>query len=312
MPAGPRIDLASIIGRAFDTYGREWSLFLVLALPTALGSALTVALAPESMFAFPPPGANATPTWPFDASDVILFTVLSLGSGLVSSVAVLAMMFAADRLWRGEPAGVAESFGGALRALPSAIGLWLMLMLATVGLGLLILAPLALLLVLLPVIGALLAIVVVAALFVALLVFEARLSLLLPVLLFERPGIVGTVIRTWRLTHGNAIMLLVTAIAMGLIGGLASIGASMILMSTVSRPLASFATGLGTVVAAPLGAIWVVIAWGDLVGGRHLDSAVMSRGRGRLTALAILVGLGFVLFLAGSVAYTTSPPIAGY
>lgn len=311
-PTGPRIDLVSVIGRTFDTYGREWSLFMVLALPAAIGGVLSVALVPESMWRFPPPGSASLPTWSFAPAEAFALIGLSLLTSLASTFAGLAMMIAADRLWRGEPAGLGDSFGGAVRALPRVIGLWLLVILAMLGLVLLVVLPLALLIVVLPVVGFLLLLVLVVAFMVGALVVEARLSLLLPVLLFEHQGIVRTVTRTWQLTRGNAIMLLVTLIAIGVIATLSVLGASMIVLSTVSRPLAAIATGLGTVVTAPLGAIWAAIAWGDLVGGRHADSPVMARGRGRLTSLSILAGLGLVLFVAGSIAYSTAPPTLGY
>ena len=44
--AGPRIDVASVLGRTFDTFGREWSLFLVLAVPAAVASLLQMLITP--------------------------------------------------------------------------------------------------------------------------------------------------------------------------------------------------------------------------------------------------------------------------
>ena len=44
--AGPRLGVGSVIGRTFDTFGREWSLFLVLATPAALVGVLQLLVQP--------------------------------------------------------------------------------------------------------------------------------------------------------------------------------------------------------------------------------------------------------------------------
>ena len=45
----------------------------------------------------------------------------------------------------------------------------------------------------------------------------------------------------------------------------------------------------------------MLVAWGDLVaGGRHHDSELMARGRGRWATATIVFGLGMVLLVAGS------------
>ena len=64
--------------------------------------------------------------------------------------------------------------------------------------------------------------------------------------------------------------------------------------------VAGIALAIAELVTAPLTGIWVLIAWGDLVGaGRHHDSELMARGKGRWTTVAIVFGLGTILLVAG-------------
>ena len=75
--------------------------------------------------------------------------------------------------------------------------------------------------------------------------------------------------------------------------------------------MAGLALAIATLVSQPLPVIAMTLAWGDRVGGRHADSAVMSRGRGRTIAIALVVGLGLVLFMIGlglGARYATSVP----
>jgi hypothetical protein len=66
------------------------------------------------------------------------------------------------------------------------------------------------------------------------------------------------------------------------------------------RLIAGVASGLASLVVAPLGAIWTVLAWGQLTGAPHRDSEVMTTGRGRMVGLGIVLGVGAVLLLAGA------------
>jgi hypothetical protein len=65
---------------------------------------------------------------------------------------------------------------------------------------------------------------------------------------------------------------------------------------------------MASLIAAPLSSIWVVIAWGDLVGGRHWDSPVVARGSGRWVSAGLVVGLGTVLLVIGIATVAGSPP----
>ena len=119
-PPGPRLGVGSVIGRTFDTFGREWSLFLVLAAPAALVGVLQLLTSRRS--------ARSTRT--ACSSPAAADEPLLPGVGVVVATAVgltgLACAVAADRLWRGEPAGIGDSAATAVRSIPRAIpsGCW--------------------------------------------------------------------------------------------------------------------------------------------------------------------------------------------
>jgi len=299
----PAIDIGSIIGRSFDTFGREWSLFLALAAPAALGSMLQAALAPATLTATAPETATLDQLWPILAS-VLLSALL----GLVSTVLVTV---AADGLWRGHSMGLGASLAGGLAALPRYAGVVVLLGLAIVGLAVLavvmtaaavaILGPAA---VAIPALGLLLLLPV--GIWIG-----ARLTLLAPVIVLERNGVTGSIRRAWRLSKGRVLVLFVLTVAIGLCAALPLWGGSLV-SAFVTDPLAAgLALAIATLVSQPLPAIAVTLAWGDRVGDRHADSAVMSRGRGRTVAIALVVGLGLVLFVIGlglGARYATSVP----
>ena len=126
--AGPRIDVASVLGRTFDTFGREWSLFLVLAVPAAVASLLQMLITPtvesqvQNRFAAAP---DTPDPWALFVVSVIVATAVGISA--------LASVVAADRLWRGEPAGIGDTIRGVVRSIPRAIPLWLLVVLVQVG-----------------------------------------------------------------------------------------------------------------------------------------------------------------------------------
>ena len=131
-------------------------------------------------------------------------------------------------------------------------------------------------------------------------VVQVRLSLALPVIALEE-GTPGSVIpRTWRLTKNHAITLFLCSFVIGICVSLTAWGSTLFLLFGDNRVIAAIALALAELVTAPLTGIWVLVAWGELVaGGRHHDSELMSRGRGRWATVAMVFGLGTVLLLAG-------------
>lgn len=287
----PAINIGSIIGRTFDTFGREWSLFLVLAVPAALGSFVQGLVTPASAAS-----PEAMPT----LGEVVPYLATSVLAGLVGLVSTVMVAVAADGLWRGRQVGVAEAVTGGLRRLPRYFAVTVLIALAigavaallgvvlvaavSVGLqsGAVVLAALAAV-VLLPV-----------ALWVA-----ARLSLLGPVVVLEDHGIRGSITRAWDLSRGHAVMLFLLTFAIGVCAGLPLWGGSLFATYVESPWIAGLALAIAALVFQPLPVIAVVLAWGDLTGGRYADSPVMARGRGRRIAALLVFGLGAILFVAG-------------
>ena len=298
----PRLEIGSVLGRTLDTFGREWSLFLVLAAPAAFAAVLQVLVIP----AFDP-ALGAAAYRARSIADPGLLLVVSVIAVTLGGLTSLASAIAADRLWRGVPTGPSDAFAGVARCLRRAVPVWLLLLTLQVLLaapGLLVVPldaagrPTAEFMRALPLfllVGLPLGIVGV----VASVVIQARLSLLTPVVALEEGPARGVIPRTWRLTRGYAIVLFATSLIVALCAAVTAWGASLFLVFGQNRVIAGVALALSALVTAPLSGIWTAIAWGDLTGGRHADSALMARGRGRLTTAALLVGLGGILLFVG-------------
>jgi len=299
-PGGRRLEVGSIVGRTFDTYGREWSLFLLLALPAAVASfaqALVVPAYVQGGYQGWTVAADADPERVL-GDLAVLIGVGALGA-VVSGLGTLAMIVAADRMWQAQATGVADALVGALRAAPRAIALWILAFLVVAAIAAAASVSAVVLVGGAGVVG-LLGFAAVAVLAVIGLVFIAvRLTPILVVLVADRTGVFQSMSRTWQLTRGHVIILFVTGLVVSLCSSLGVYGSSLIASATDSHLVAGLASGLASLVAAPTSAIWIVIAWGDLVGGRHRDSDVVTRGSGRLTSAVLVVGLGAVLLIAG-------------
>jgi hypothetical protein len=298
---GPRLGIGSVLGRTFDTFGREWSLFLVLAVPAAIGAVLQLLVTPTVQSAIvngayrPAPPPNL---WLVGTVGIVLATLGGL-SGLACAIAT-------DRLWRGEVPGIVETARTTARSVPRAIPIWILAVVvqviavvATAGIkppdpysvpptgtdpsaaAMLLAVPFVL-----------------TGLFVVIYV-GIRLSLVLPVIALETGSILGVLPRAWRISKGHTVALFVIALMAGLCAVGVAWGASLFLLFGDNRAVAGIAIAIATLVTSPITGIWVAIAWGDLVGGRHADSPVMARGRGRWTAVAMIGGLGVLLVIAG-------------
>ena len=294
MPANagrPAVNIGSIIGRTFDIFGREWSLFLVLAIPAALGSFVQGLVTPASA---------ATPDAMPTLAEFVPYIASSVLAGLVGLISTVMVAVAADGLWQGRQVGVAEVVTSGLRRLPRYVAVTVLIALAIGGvaafLGVVVVAAAAVGLQSGAVVLAVLAGVVLlpVALWVA-----ARLSLLGPVVVLEGHGIRGSIARAWDLSRGHAIMLFLLTLAIGVCAGLPLWGGSLFATYVESPWIAGLALAIATLVFEPLPVIAVVLAWGDLTGGRYADSTVMARGRGRGIAALLVFGLGAILFVAG-------------
>ncbi|HEX5829086.1 MAG TPA: hypothetical protein VFY23_16290 [Candidatus Limnocylindrales bacterium] len=287
----PALDVGLIVGRTFDTLGREWSLFLALAVPAGLSGFASAVLSPSLQAIIRDPAGAAGP-------DQLLFLVAQVLIALLSGVTAIATIVAADAYWRGDAIGLAEAVGRGLRLLPRAIGFLLLGILLVIGLTLVLVLPLFAMS-LLGSGGMALAIILLLVALVVLAWIGARLAVLFPVLVLEPTPVLGVLGRTWALTRGSAVLLFITALVIGLCGLLPSWGGSLFSLFVDDRFVAGIATGLASMVVAPLSGIWTVLAWGQLTGAPHRDTDVMTTGRGRWVALVLIVGVGMVLVLAG-------------
>jgi hypothetical protein len=286
-PPAASFDIGRVVGRTFDTMGREWSLYLALAVPAGLGAIASTLFTQSFQAVLQDPQAAA-------AADPAPLLALQLVIAVMSGVTALATVVATDRLWRGQAAGLGDSLAAGIRLLPRAIGLMLLALLIALALGVVFgIAILALA-------NAAGLLVILIVLFLALAVWIGlRLAVVLPVLALESTPVLGVLGRAWRLTRGRVLSLLVATIAIGIATLVPAWGGSLFSLFVDDRLVAAVAVGLSTIVTAPLSGIWVTLAWGELTGAPHADSAVMTTGRGRVLAVTLIVGVGMVLLVVG-------------
>ncbi len=294
MPADlrrPTIDIGSVVGRSFDTFGREWSLFLVLAAPAGLGAFLQSLLVG-------PTGASTAGTL-FSLYDLVPIFGASLVSAAFALVSSVAITGAADSLWQGRAIGEAGAFRIGLRALPRYLGVVLVIGFIVAGIALVIgLAVIAAAAAAGP--AAIVLVVMLAVVLVPAGIYvSARLALLAPVIVLERQGVLGSIVRAWELSRGHALVLFLLTIVVALTTALPLWGGSLFAGSVDNPVIGGVALGIATLIFEPLPAIAVVLAWGDRVGDRHRDSELMARGRGRGIAALLVFGLGGILLVAG-------------
>ena len=285
-----RLDLPLVVGRTFDTLGREWSLFLALAVPAGIGGFVSGVLSPSL-----PAILRDGQTTDAQVASMALQALVAILGG----VTTLGSIVAADRLWRGTGVGLGEAIGRAVSIVPRVIALFIVVLVATVGLAVALTATVLVLQALGPVAGGVGAIAALALLVIAIYV-SVRLSLILPVLVLEDTPVVASIGRAWRLSRGHALVLFGIAVVVALCGILPTWGGLLFDMFVDNRLVAGIALGLGSMVVAPLGGIWTVIGWGILSGAPYRDSEVMTTGRGRTLAFLIIATVGLVLVLAGA------------
>jgi hypothetical protein len=289
--AAPRLDVGLVVGRTFDTLGREWSLFLALAIPAGIGGFVSGVLSPSLIAVL----RDGQPTVGGQLASVALQAFVAVLGG----VTTLATIIAADGLWRGSGVGVGDAIGRAISIVPRAIALFVVVLVATVGVAVALSVTGILLQTLGPGIATLGALAVLVLLVVAAWV-SARLSLILPVLVLEDTRAIASIGRAWRLSRGHALGLFSIALVIGLCSILPTWGGLLFDMFVDNRLVAGIALGLGTMVVAPLTGIWTVVAWGTLSGAAYRDSDVMATRRGRTSGFLIVALVGVVLVLAGA------------
>lgn len=288
-PSG--LDVGELVGRTFDTFGREWSLFLALAIPAGLSGFASGALTPPIQEIARRPGAASG----FEQVPALVAQLLIAFIGIVAS---LAMIVVTDGYWRGTAVGLSDAVGRAAGSLPRAIGLFLLAMALGIGLGLAFVI-LAVVVFLLGSVGVILVALGFLALLPVAIYVSARLAVILPVLVLERTPVLGVIGRTWNVTRGNALALFLSAFVIGLASIIPSWGGALFSLFVDNRVIAGIALALASMVVAPLGAIWTVLAWGRLTGAPYRDSEVMATGKGRLVGFGLVAAVGLVLVVVG-------------
>lgn len=286
----PGLPIGSIVGRAFDTFGREWSLYIALAIPVGV-VALVEALIPL-------PTLSQNPTFDELAALIPIEILTSLVSFLAGAIVSTAVIVATDAQWQGRPIGFVEAYRLGLRALPRLIGAEILVGLGL--LGLLLVGGLAgLVLLQLGPLGAVL-IAVLALVWIGIfVVVGVRLTLLAMVAVLETHGVPGTIRRTWTQSRGRALSLFGLGIGLILASILPLWGASLFSSFAHDAWAGGLALALASLLFTPLTTIGYTLAWGWLVGNRYRDTEVMAERKGRRTATLIVVGLGLILLVAG-------------
>ncbi|MEO5964960.1 MAG: hypothetical protein ABIR11_05800 [Candidatus Limnocylindrales bacterium] len=288
-PQAAALDIGSLLGRTFDTLGREWSLFLALSIPAGIGGLITVVVSRTF---------NEIMTNPYAPQDPVSSFAGAIISVIASVITALGVIVATDRLWRGQQVGLVEALSAGARRLPVLIGLYLLLVVAVIGIAIAVTLAFLLILQAGP-IGALLLVLVVLAIIPVAFYAEARLTVILPVVVLEDQGPIDSVRRAWRVTKGSVLLLFVGLILISLVAAISTWGASMLLLFSDSRVVAGVALVLATMISAPLSGIWMTLAYGDLTGRGYGDSELMARGKGRNVGALIVFGVGILLLLVG-------------
>ena len=278
--------IGSTLGRALDTYGSAFPVFVALGIPVAIFSAVTV----------------------LAGTNLPAVLVASLMTGVVGLVVSAAMIFTADDLGR----GIRPSLAGALdRAAGRAVPLLLstLVVLAVVG-GIGALATIVA--IALVAIGSgsagvvALALVAAAVTVVILGAISLRWAVSSPAIVLDDLGPLAGLNRSWSVMRGHLWRLVGLYVVLGLLVIPASSGASLMSTYASQRAVAAVGLGIATLLSAPLLAIAIAIVYRDLAGRPAPAGAGVPRGRGRRTAVVATLGGGLLVFTAGVWAITSS------
>lgn len=293
-PRPPRLEVGAIVGRTFDTFGREWSLFLLFSLPAGIVGFLSSLLTPSMQ-------ASIRTQTQDSVEERVGFFALSIGLSLLSLFGTIGTVIVTDAYWRGTPIGVGDAVRRAVGQLPRAIGLFLVFLLIVLAISI----PAAIVVVIAALLGAaaglgtfllLVAVIVVVAVAIW---ASLRITPMYAVLLLERVPVSRVIGRAWALSRGNGVPLLGVAIVMGLATFLPTWGSMTFNLFVDDRLIAGIATGLSTLVVAPVGVIWTVLAWATLAGAPYHDNEVMTTGKGRSLGFLIVAAVGIMLLVTG-------------
>ena len=267
------------IGRAFDVYGSAFIRYLVLGVPIAIFSGISLAA----------------------GSDLLVSIVASLLTIVTAVVCGAAMMLMTDDIGRGADPSLASALDRAAgRAVPLVLS---SIVVAAVGAGIGLAAFIAGVIVAVAGGGTtasltLALVVIVVAISVPLSFVVVRWAVGGQAIVLDRFGPLAGLRRSWTLTRGHAWRMVGLYLTAGLLTGLASFGAGLLSAFADQRALVAVGAGLGTILATPLLAIALTIAYRDLTGWPVDPSTTLPSGRWRASVVAV-VGGGILVFAAG-------------
>lgn len=279
-PAGVKLAVGSVIGRTFDTFIRQGTFFVVLAVPSALITiASTIILGGSTSTAFS------------------LF--VSLGSLAVVVIFTMAMIVAADDL----RAGRIPTYGSVIRRAADRAGSAFLSTLAQVAalVGLAVAAALVIAALLIGgnIGGQVIAALISIAAIVLVVAVAVRWSVLLAAIVLDGFGPLKALSRSRAVTKGNAWRVFGVFAVFGLLFLPLSVG--VFALSLASRtPLVLVLMIASNLINGPITAIATSITYGDLTGRPAVEVGPDARRTASsiLVAAILLVG-AFALVLGG-------------
>ena len=279
-PAGVTIDVGSVLRRTFDTFIRNWSLFVVLAIPSAVVGGVAAII--------------------LRATTSVGFTFfVSLGSTAVDLIFTLAMIVATDDLRAGRPFTRGSVIGrGADRTVAAFLstlaegfayfGIIFLPGLLAIGIigfsrgsaggvvGVLLL------------IGAVVAIASVAI----------RWSLSEAAIVLDGFGPLQGLNRSRAVTKGNAWRLFGLFLVLGLLFLPLTVGIGALALAELS-PVVFVLLAVSSLITGPLTAIATSTAYGDLTARPAVEPAPATTGNGRGILIGAILAVGVVALVVG-------------
>jgi uncharacterized membrane protein len=283
-PAGVKLDVGSVLRRTFDTFIRHWSLFVVLAIPSAMVSAVSAFI--------------------LRATTSVGFTFfVSLGSLAVGIIFTLAMIVATDDLRAGRPFTRGSVIGrGADRTVAA--------FLSTLAEGLayfgIFFLPAVIAFVAIGSIargagagaGGVVGVLLLIGAVVAIAAVAIRWSLADAAIVLDGFGPLQGLNRSRAVTKGNAWRLFGLNLVLGLLFLPLTVGLGALSLSELS-PVVFVLLAFSSLITAPLTAIAISTAYGDLTARPAVEPIPATTGNGRGILIGAILAVGVVALVVG-------------
>jgi uncharacterized membrane protein len=283
-PAGIKLDVGSVLRRTFDTFIRHWSLFVVLAIPSAVVSAVSAFI--------------------LRATTSVGFTFfVSLGSLAVGIIFTLAMIVATDDLRAGRPFTRGSVIGrGADRTVAA--------FLSTLAEGLayfgIFFLPAVIAFVAIGSIargagagaGGVVGVLLLIGAVVAIAAVAIRWSLADAAIVLDGFGPLQGLNRSRAVTKGNAWRLFGLNLVLGLLFLPLTVGLGALSLSELS-PVVFVLLAFSSLITTPLTAIATSTAYGDLTARPAVEPIPATTGNGRGILIGAILAVGVVALVLG-------------